>query len=354
MGLFGNLFSSKNKRREAEIAARMAQEPPRRLVGGFPKTWSDQLDQIIPAVDLGALLALYESLDTRGRYLMLEDLGKYFDINTPTGAALYNDWMERLSPNHGATPHAKMVAGVIHQAVGWFRRSEQTADKVAEDQWADFRTHLLTGLDLLTAAGRELNNTDIVPFLHAQTSAYATGEPLEVAQLWQAIDPFNRLGLFKLGAQLDERWFGDSHHQLALAEYIAQNVPEGHDSLVVAAELVIERWEFLLAFHELSEAECDQATVENEWVQGFLKLAYTKMFKSGYPVEEQLEARHLSLFAWCFYWGNLDELANEVFRALRGRVYAPAWTIRDPNDDPILEFEAAREYLIDAVELGRN
>lgn len=209
------------------------------------------------------------------------------------------------------------------------------------------------GLDLLIAAGNELNNTDIVPFLHAQSSAYALpeGQQIEVSKTWQTIDPFNRHGLYKLGVQLDERWFGDSEQQLALAEYIAINAPEGHEGLVVVPELVMERWEYLTAFQELDEDDADERTVELKRVRNFLRLAYQKLFKSGHPVDERLVARHLSYFAWWFYWGDEDKLAYEIFQQLKGRAYAPVWEFRD-DDDAIESYNDTRDYLIEEIEFG--
>lgn len=120
---------------------------------------------------------------------------------------------------------------------------------------------------------------------------------------------------------------------------------------MVVAEMVMARWEFLSIFHDLENSDCDLLSVRMEPVREMVRLAYKKLFKSGAEVDPKVEARHLSYFAWCLYWGDQDELAWECVQRLQGRVFAPVWTARG-SDEPIAVFEDMRDYLIRNVALA--
>lgn len=355
MGLFGSIFNSaKNPPApppNPALQARIAQEPPTHLVGGYPRDWQADLARLVDRTDLPAVLDRYQGLDTTGRFHFLEDFGDFFDVTEESGQRLWQAWTPLLERTQ--TPHAKLLLGIIHNQVAWHVRGGGTRNQLSDQQVSSFQQHLRTGLQLLVAAGHELNNSDIVPFLHAQNSATAVPQDIwEVAKTWQAIDPFNRHGLYRLGAQLDERWFGDSVQQLEFAEMIAHNAPDGHEGLAVVPELVQARWEYLRQFEGLERAECDAQTIELPPVREYLKLAYHKLFKTGHQVDPRVTVRHLSFFAWCFYWGNDEPLAYEIFRVLQGRAYEPVWGFRDPNTDPVFAYNQARDYLIEEIEFG--
>lgn len=351
MARFGNLFGGEKAARREALAARIAQEPATRLVEGYPSTWRGELGRAAGAVDVDGVLSLYGSLDVSGRYYLLEDFEDFFDPTTPDGAALTDRWMTRM---HGsAEPLVKTLAGVAHNAIGWAIRGRGTADTVGPQAADAFRGHLLAGLDLLAAAGSELGGADIVPYLHAQSSAYGlpAGQQDEVAKLWQGIDRFNRHGLYKLGVQLDERWFGDEYTQLIFAEWIAQTAPAGTEGLVVVPELVMERWEYLSLFEDLDDDECAAETVEHDLVKNMVVTAYQKLFQSGLPVDPRTAARHLNFFGWAFFMGDEDALAWDVFSRLRGQALAAVWAFND-DEDPVQAYNDARDYLIEHVALA--
>lgn len=349
MAFFSRLFSqpADPEPTDARIAQRLAQDPPSRLAEGYPRTWNEPLAAAVAALDEAAVMELYAPLDPAGRFHLLQDFSDFF-----TDERLRDAWLARFSPFE--TPQAKLLAGMIHYTWAWASRGHGLARSVSDSGHDGLITHNDRARELLLAAGTAWGQSDIVPFLHAQTTAYSmpAGSQGEVARYWQAIDPFNRHGIHAWGAQLDERWFGDDSDQLLLAESVAKNAPAGNEGLAAVPELVMDRWQYLQQFEELDNSDADDRSVKLPRVQDFIRLAYQKLFNSGVSVDPRLEARHLNYFAWCFYWGDQDELAFEAMRRLNGRVYEPVWTHRNWEVDPIEAYNDAREFLIKKFEFG--
>lgn len=325
------------------LRSRLAQEPPIQVLPGYPETWQPQLGAAVEATDITAVVRLYEDLDVLGRVCFLDDFGDFFYLTEPRGRTLAEAWIAALEPLE--TPYAQMLLAVIHRAFAWSAHGED-ASEITKEGVTSFNEQMVHAVELLIEAGLQLKYADIVPFIVAQTCSHPlSGEDkFGVAAYWQAIDPFDRLGLLELGKVLDERWSGDPEAQLALVEYVAKNAPEGHDGLAAVPELVTQRWEYLACFKELSFGECDERTVENDRVLDLIKLAYRKLFVPGLEIDSRLEARHLNFFAWCCYFGEANELAYQMISRLHGRVYPEPWMLRAGDDETADEAEAIEEY----------
>ena len=348
MGLFGG---GKKAKKEA-VKERIAQYPKPHKVKAYSEAWKSDLERALFDTDVDAVMALYRPLDVIARYYLIQDFSDAFSRPAPVGPELANRWAERLQGSED--PYEKMLLGVMHNGIGWAIRGDGTANTVSPEQRLDFRGHLRGGLNLLLSAGLDLKNTDIVPYLHAQNSAFAIegGNPTDVSQHWQSIDPFNRIGLETLGFQLDERWFGDFQSQLGLVRWIAQNAPEGSDGLAAVPAIILDRWVYLTDFVGMDEDDADAEVFEDDDYIAVLDLAYNKLFNSGVAVDPRTEARHLNYFAFCFYWGGEDEKAWEIFKRLEGRCYEHVWEHRDDDEGGLQAFEDALKYLVEEVELA--
>lgn len=356
MSFLRSMFSPRNDETNPQLAARLAQEPPTRIVVGTPNTWSQSLAALAPAVDVAGVTALYRSLGASGRYHLIEELGQFsevFDISEPEGTLNFQNWMARLENPQG--PYEKMFRGAMHLAAGWRIRGNESSVSVTDEQHGDFGFHLATALDFFIESGNELEGSDIVPFLHTQSCAYAfVSDALhEISNLWRSIEPFNRHGLFMLGQQIDERWFGNGEQQLSFAEMIAQSAPPGTDGLVIAAEIVQMRFTYLWTFEELDFDDAIARSIGLPRVQALLALAYEKLFNSGAAtLTPTMEARHLNQFAWCFYRGENIPMGYDAILRMKGQIVSGLWDEQQADWDSAESFERARANVIEQVEFA--
>ncbi|MDO5676261.1 MAG: hypothetical protein Q4G35_02000 [Propionibacteriaceae bacterium] len=328
MALFGGLFGASKRNTQDAVATRLRQERPTVLVPDFPAPWASQLPGVVANVDVASLHSWYRELDETGRLFLLEDLAEQFDDDDDDDddTELYDAWSHRLAGS--SDPIGQLLLATVHLGAGWH-----------DD-----------GLAGAMEAGRAMG-TEIAPYLIAQECAIAlpAGEQVKVAQHWQAIDPFHPRGLEILGHQFDERHFGNKNSQLALAEQVARTAPAGHPGLGAVPALVMQRWDYLAVEEDRYFNDCDERTVELARVQAFLSLAYRKLHAVG-KQDPRVEAAVLNRFLWCFHFGMENGRAHDVLGLLRGRASASVWTFRDEDDNPVTEFEDARDSIIREVE----